>query len=113
MSRLNERWVALNGEKIVQVLIIAVGNDEKWMPEDGYNEGLENIGKGQLCDEEHMSESESPNFTKMILKKNKSWSNLYDLGTLFRKVDPKILIYMKNSGKYLIRKNKNKKVNLR
>lgn len=42
------------------------------MPEDGYNEGLENIGKGQLCDEEHMSESESPNFTKMILKKNKS-----------------------------------------
>lgn len=111
MTRLNERWVALNGEKIVQVVIIAVGNDEKWMPEDGYNEGLENKGQGQLCDKEHIIES--PNFTKMILKKNKSWSNLYDLGTLFRKVDPKILIYMKNSGKYLIRKNKNKKVNLR
>ena len=53
-----------------------------------YNEGLENIGKWQLCDEAHMIEL--PNFTKMIPKNNERWSNLYDLGMSFRKANPKI-----------------------
>ena len=70
-----------------------VGNNEKRMLEDCYNEGLENIGKWQLCDEAHMSEL--PNFTKMIPKNNERWSNLYDLGMSFRKANPKIWIYIK------------------
>ena len=74
-------------KKLWKLLIIVVGNNEKWMLEDCYNEGLEKIGKWQLCDEAHMSKL--PNFTKMIPKNNERWSNSYDLGMSFRKANLK------------------------
>ena len=37
-------------EKVPTIVVV---NDEKWMSEDSYNEGLGNINKLQLHDEAH------------------------------------------------------------